>query len=36
MLAVGYTPPISRVFIYDIKGDKIIKVGDCKGSTSRI
>lgn len=36
ILAVGYCPPISRVYLYDIKSDKIRKIGECKGASCRI
>lgn len=35
-LAVGYCPPISKVYLYDINGEKIKKLGECKGSSTRI
>lgn len=33
-LAVGYAPPISKVYLYDVDSGK--KIGICKGSPSRI
>lgn len=27
LLAVGYSPPISKVYLYDLKGDKVKKIG---------
>lgn len=35
-LAVAYCPPISRVYLYDINSEKIKKLGECKGSSTRI
>ena len=34
ILAVGYCPPISKVYLYDF--DTLKKIGQCKGSPSRI
>ena len=34
VLAVGYCPPISKVYLYDV--DSLKKIGQCKGSPSRI
>jgi WD40 repeat protein len=34
VLAVGYCPPISKVYIYDCSNFKSVKI--CKGSPSRI
>lgn len=35
-LAVGYCPPISKVYLYDVVADKTKKLGECKGSSTRI
>lgn len=35
-LAVAYCPPISRVYLYDINVEKIKKLGECKGASTRI
>lgn len=34
LIAVGYCPPVSQVYIYNV--DSASKVGQCKGSPSRI
>ena len=34
IIAVGYCPPISKVYLYDY--DSLKKIGQCKGSPSRI
>ena len=34
VLAVGYCPPISKVYLYEV--DTCKKMGQCKGSPSRI
>ena len=34
VLAVGYCPPISKVYLYDVESSK--KIGKCQGSPSRI
>jgi WD40 repeat protein len=34
VLAVGYCPPISQVYLYSVDDGK--KIGQCKGSPSRI
>jgi WD40 repeat protein len=36
LLAVGYCPPISKVYLYDITGDKTKKLGECKGASTRV
>ena len=36
MLAIAYCPPISQVYLYDVSGEKVKKLGDCKGSSTRI
>ena len=35
-LAVAYGPPISRVYLYDLNAEKIKKLGECKGASTRI
>ena len=34
VLAVGYCPPVSEVFLYNVENGS--KIGQCKGSPSRI
>ena len=35
-LAIGYCPPVSQVYLYDVGGPKAKKLGSCKGSSTRI
>lgn len=35
-LAVGYCPPVSKIYLYDVVVDKTKKLGECKGASTRI
>jgi microtubule-associated protein-like 6 len=35
-LAVGYSPPISKVYLYDLRTEKVKKYAECKGASTRV
>jgi microtubule-associated protein-like 6 len=35
-LAVGYSPPISKVYLYDLRTEKLKKFAECKGASTRV
>jgi WD40 repeat protein len=36
ILAVGYSPPISKIYLYDLKAEKSKKYAECRGASCRI
>jgi len=34
VLAIGYAPPVSKVYLYDLQSMK--KIGECKGASTRV
>lgn len=36
ILAIGYAPPVSKVYLYDIREEKPKKIGECKGASTRV